>query len=125
MIAILWRYRVKPEHRAEFESAYGPNGDWARLFRRHEHYLGTELLHAPFVPSAVEGRGGDPAPDQEPLDYLTIDRWRSEEDFADFMAARRADYEALDAATEGWTEEEAKLGVWRDIGDQPDLIGAK
>lgn len=106
MIAILWRYRVKPEHRAAFEAAYGPDGDWARLFRRHEHYLGTELL-----------RGGEG-------DYLTIDRWRSEADFADFMAANRADYDALDAATEGWTEEEVRLGVWEDLADQPDLMGA-
>jgi hypothetical protein len=44
MIAILWRYRVKPEHRGDFERAYGPDGDWANLFRRHPGYLGTELL---------------------------------------------------------------------------------
>jgi heme-degrading monooxygenase HmoA len=94
MIAILWRYRVKPAHRAEFEATYGPDGDWARLFRRHAHYLGTELL-----------RG-----DQK--DYLTIDRWRREADFDEFMADHHADYKALDAATESWTEEEVKLGVW-------------
>jgi hypothetical protein len=44
--------------------------------------------------------------------YLTIDRWRSEADFTAFLAEHRADYDALDAATEGWTEEEVRLGVW-------------
>ena len=135
MIAILWRYRVKPEHREAFEAAYGPDGDWARLFRRHEHYLGTELLSQPNrhpragphqSTTLIGTQGGDPAEDDEStLDYLTIDRWRSEADFADFMAAHRADYEDLDAATEGWTEEEVKLGVWEGTSDQPDLIGAK
>ena len=112
MIAILWRYRVKPEHRDAFEATYGPDGDWARLFRRHEHYLGTELLRSAVTrhPRA----GGDPAPNETTLEYLTIDRWRSEADFADFMTTHRADYEALDAATEGWTEEEVRLGVWED-----------
>ena len=106
MIAILWRYRVKPEHRAEFEAAYGPDGDWAHLFRRHPHYLGTELL-ADRTPAKAGAH-----PKQETLIYLTIDRWRSEADFTDFMAAHRPDYETLDAATAGWTEEEMKLGVW-------------
>ena len=85
---------MRPEHVAEFEAAYGPGGDWARLFFRHPHYLGTELLR---------GRDGV---------YLTIDRWRSEAGFDEFIAQHRADYRALDAATEGWTLEEEKIGVW-------------
>ena len=123
MIAILWRYRVKPEHRAEFEAAYGPDGDWAHLFRRHPHYLGTELLCEP-----VLLRRQEPSPNKvsgEVLNYLTIDRWRSEADFTDFMTAHRPDYETLDAATAGWTEEEVRLGVWEDLADQSNLIGAK
>jgi hypothetical protein len=110
MIAILWRYRVKPEHRAAFEATYGPDGDWARLFRRHDHYLGTELLSS--APRRRPGSRPDEENAGEALAYLTIDRWRSEADCADFMATHRADYEALDAATEGWTEEEVRLGVW-------------
>ena len=112
MIAILWRYRVKPEHCAAFETAYGPVGDWARLFHRHAHYLGTELLRASATCHPRES--GDRAPTENSLDYLTVDRWRSEADFADFMVAHCGDYEALDAATESWTEEEVRLGVWKD-----------
>ena len=112
MIAIVWLYRVKAEHRDAFEATYGPDGDWARLFRRHEHYLDTELLRGaePVLPPRRR-----PTPDEnsgEALDYLTIDRWRSEADFTDFMTAHSTDYEALDAATEGWTEEEVRMGLW-------------
>ncbi|HET9638692.1 MAG TPA: antibiotic biosynthesis monooxygenase [Allosphingosinicella sp.] len=98
MIAILWTYEVRPEAAAAFESAYGPNGEWAALFRRSPSYLGTELLSAPGTV------------------YLTIDRWRSSADFDAFMAAHRADYDALDRATESWTTKELKLGVWDSLG---------
>jgi heme-degrading monooxygenase HmoA len=97
MIAILWRFEVRPEAQGAFERAYGPEGDWAALFRRGRGYLGTELLRGP---------AGS---------WLTIDRWRSRADFDSFMAASRADYEALDSATQGWTTEECKLGVWEAI----------
>ena len=94
MIAILWSFQVRPEASAGFERAYGPEGDWAVLFRRSAGYLGTELLRGP---------GGA---------WLTIDRWRGQSDFDAFMAANRADYEALDRATQGWTSEERRLGTW-------------
>jgi len=94
MIAIIWTYKVRPEHRPAFEATYGPDGDWARLFAHQDGYLGTELL-----------RGEDES-------YLTIDRWRTQADFDAFLAAHRADYEALDRATERWTVEEVRVGIW-------------
>lgn len=98
MIAILWRFEVRPEWSAEFERACGPDGDWAALFRRAPAYLGTELY-----------RGSGPS-------WLTLDRWRSEADFDAFIARHRADYEALDRATQGWTTEEVRLGLWEAAG---------
>ena len=97
MIAILWSYDVCPEAVEAFERAYGAAGDWAVLFGRAEGYEGTELL-----------RG-------QANSYLTIDRWRSREDFDAFMAAARADYEALDRATEGLTLAERRLGSWEGV----------
>ena len=97
MLAILWRYQVRPEALAAFDRAYGPDGDWALLFGRAEGYLGTELYRGP---------GGA---------RLTIDRWRGEADFDAFMSAHRVDYEALDRATEGWTLEERRLGAWQAV----------
>ena len=94
MIAIVWRYAVRPEKQAEFEHAYGAAGTWAQLFAKGAGYLGTELLHE------TDGT------------YLTIDRWRDRTDFDRFMTAHRADYEALDAICDGWTVEEARLGIF-------------
>jgi heme-degrading monooxygenase HmoA len=97
VIAILWTYDVKPEARERFEEVYGPSGQWAELFGRAEGYLGTEPFRGP------EGA------------YLTIDRWRAEADFAAFMGAHRANYEALDRTTEGWTLAQRKIGVWEAV----------
>ncbi len=97
MIAILWTYDVLPEAAEEFERAYGAAGDWAALFRRFEGYSGTELLRGP-------GNA-----------YLTIDRWRSREDFDAFMAAAGADYEALDRSTGRLTLAERRLGSWEAV----------
>jgi heme-degrading monooxygenase HmoA len=97
--AIVWELRPRPGREEEFERAYGPEGDWARLFRRAEGYLGTELLRDPAGP----GR------------YLTIDRWASRAAFAAFKRAHGAEYEALDRACEGLTERESSLGSFENI----------
>lgn len=94
MFALIWRYEVKEEARAAFEAAYGPTGAWAQLFARSEGFRGTELL-----------RAGDGS-------YLTLDVWRSEADFDAFMAVHKADYEALDRGTEGWTRSEHRIGSY-------------
>ena len=98
MIAIIWRYEVRDEHRAEFEATYGPQGDWARMFARTEGYLGTELMRA------------------EDGAYATVDRWRRQADFEAFIAEHRADYEALDRVTEAWTVREEKIGLFEVMG---------
>jgi len=95
MIAILWRYEVPEAHRAAFEAAYGPEGDWARLFARTPGFGGTELLIG------------------EPGHYMTIDRWAKASDFDAFLAAHGDAYRAMDARCEGWTTSEEKLGVFR------------
>ncbi|MEX2271508.1 MAG: hypothetical protein WD690_08565 [Vicinamibacterales bacterium] len=35
MIQVVWQFVVKEEAVDRFERAYGPNGEWARLFARH------------------------------------------------------------------------------------------
>ena len=94
MIAIIWRYEVREEHRAKFEAAYGPTGDWARLFARCEGFRGTELMRA------------------EDGSYLTLDIWRSASDFQTFLAEYQPDYEALDERTEPWTHCEHRIGEY-------------
>ena len=92
MIALIWRYEVDDGHRAAFEAAYGPAGDWARLFARSGGFRGTELLRA------ADGT------------YLTLDVWRARADFDAFLAEHGADYEALDVRAEAWTRCEHPLG---------------
>jgi heme-degrading monooxygenase HmoA len=95
MIAILWRFEVLDAHRAQFEAAYGPTGDWARLFARSGGFRGTELMRA------------------EDGSYLTLDVWRAKADFDAFLAEHRADYDALDADTQSWTRAEHRLGDYQ------------
>ena len=94
MIAIIWRFEVRDAHRAEFEAAYGPTGDWARLFARSGGFRGTELLRA------------------DDGSYLTLDVWRARSDFDAFLAEHGADYAALDRSTEAWTRAEHRLGEY-------------
>ena len=98
MIALIWRYEVRDEHRAAFETAYGPEGDWARLFSRSGGYRGSELLRA------------------QDGSYLTLDVWRARADFDAFLSDHRPDYEALDRRTEAWTHAEHLLGEYDVLG---------
>lgn len=100
MYAIVWEFRPRPGGERELERAYGPGGDWARLFRRGEGYLGTELLRD----RADPGR------------YLTVDRWTSRDAWEAFRAAHHAEYEALDRALEALTAAEARLGDFDGVG---------
>ncbi len=94
MFVRAWRFRAREGREDEFESAYGPEGTWAVLFRRSAGYLGTELLRSAADPSA----------------YLTVDRWTSAEAWRDFEARWRDEYARLDRACEALTSDEEDLG---------------
>jgi len=96
---LVWQFQVRPEHVAAFEAAYGPSGDWARLFARADGYLGTELLRDASSP----GR------------YLTVDRWQTPADVARFRDVHGAEYAALDARCEPWTVSETRLGAFETV----------
>lgn len=90
----IWRYRVPPGREQAFVQAYGADGDWARLFRQGDGYLGTELLH-PCTPVAG---------------YVTIDRWRTEADWRRFLEDHGAVYQALDRRLASLTTENVEIG---------------
>jgi heme-degrading monooxygenase HmoA len=93
---VVWRFRPKPGYESGFERAYGPAGEWARLFDRADGYLGTVLLrHA-----------------DEPGEYLTLDRWASRAAHEEFRSRWGDEYGRLDRLLEGLTEEEAPLGAF-------------
>jgi quinol monooxygenase YgiN len=93
--AVVWRYRVVPGREADFEALYGADGDWVRLFRRSDDYLGTDLYRDATHPGA----------------YLTIDRWSARAAYDAFLQVAREDYETLDARGDALTVEETRLGV--------------
>jgi heme-degrading monooxygenase HmoA len=96
MFVVVWQFEIAEEAMAAFENAYGPEGEWAQLFRSSPSYLGTELLHDTYI------RGS----------YLTIDRWASEEDFRAFRKDHDAAYEALDRQCDSLTSRETRVGAY-------------
>ena len=91
---------MKPGSAKAFETAYGPEGDWVKLFRKAPGYGGTELL----MDVDTTGR------------YLTIDRWRSREDFWKFREAFRAEYLSLDERFAALTKRETLNGDFQSNG---------
>jgi heme-degrading monooxygenase HmoA len=98
MYVILWEFVVPPEKVDAFIAAYKDDGAWAKLFAQAEGYVGTELLC-----STEAG--------QEPT-FLTIDHWKSAEDFTRFHKQFGSEYRALDTQLEGLTVRERELGVF-------------
>lgn len=99
MFVIAWEFRVKHNHLADFKQAYRPGGDWERLFQRAEGFIGTELL-----------RDRD-----DRTRFLTIDKWTSRDHYERFREKFDADYVAIDARTEMFTDAEDRIGVFETI----------
>ena len=96
MFVIVWQFEIAEEKIADFETAYGPEGVWAQLFRTSASYLGTELLRDAYIPGS----------------YLTIDRWASEKDFRAFRKDHDTEYESLDRSCDALTTRETRIGAY-------------
>jgi len=90
----VWEFHVRGEKRRAFEKVYGPVGDWARLFRLDEGYLGTELV----CDHRTRGR------------YLTFDFWISRQAYQRFKKQHVAAYKSLDKKCNLLTESENLIG---------------
>lgn len=90
----VWEFHPRSDKRHAFEKAYGPNGDWARFFRRGRGYIGTELIRDP----NVAGR------------YVTLDFWTSRLAYQKFRRQNLAAYKALDKRCEALTQSEKFVG---------------
>jgi hypothetical protein len=101
MFLALWEYEVKPGCEERFEKVYGPEGVWARLFRRDSHYYQTRLVRDAFRQGA----------------YLTMDFWQSREAYDGFMAGHRAEYKEIDAVGQEMTVKEQRLGWFEMAGE--------
>ncbi len=90
----IWTYEVRPERRAEFLSAYRPDGDWAELFRKDPDYYRTELF----------------CDSQNPNRFMTLDFWRSRAARDAFRQRYAREFAALDEACEAFTISETNIG---------------
>lgn len=90
-----------------FESAYGPKGDWVRLFRKDSKHISTCL---------VRDR-------QNPARFLTIDFWSSYEACTSFRERFLEEYEELDRQFARFTLEEVRIGDFDVLGEwEPKLL---
>jgi heme-degrading monooxygenase HmoA len=96
MFVVVWQFEISEEKVAGFEAAYSSEGAWAQLFRTSPDYRGTELLRDAYVPG----------------NYLTIDRWSSEEAFRAFRKDHDQEYETLDRACDSLTARESRIGAY-------------
>jgi heme-degrading monooxygenase HmoA len=101
MHVIAFSYEARDS--AEFERAYGPNGDWAEFFRTGRGYVGTELLRE------VENPGR----------YLVIDRWESREAFERFSQEHQAEYFRRSEDAGVHYLQELRLGVYESVASRP------
>jgi len=99
---VVWEFRVKPGKERGFELAYGPEGEWVRLFRHSADYLGTELLRDRRLR----------------LCYLTLDRWSSRPAYLRFKKENRQAYQAIDAKCEAFTTRERLIGEFDSPSDR-------
>jgi len=98
--AIVWEFWVRPGCESQFEQVYGSEGEWSRFFRTGQGYVGTELMR---------DRNNHRR-------YLTIDFWRSPEDYESFRQQQAAEYQRIDQKSEQMTEHEREFGTFASIG---------
>jgi heme-degrading monooxygenase HmoA len=96
MFVVVWQFEIAEEKVAAFEAAYSSGGAWAQLFRTSPDYLGTELLRDAYIAG----------------NYLTIDRWASEDAFRAFRKDHDAEYETIDRSCDELTSRETRIGAY-------------
>jgi len=91
---IVWEFSIQLTKRRAFERAYGPDGEWARFFRRGKGYFGTELI----------------CDAHDATRYLTLDFWKSHKHYEQFKSQNRAMYQLIDQRCESLTTRESEVG---------------
>ena len=96
----IWEYQVKEEFLSEFETLYGPDGDWVRLFKKANGYVSTDF----YQDISNTNR------------FITVDSWNTKEDRDNFRAKFSKEFELLDEYCERFTEEEKLIGDFNCCG---------
>jgi quinol monooxygenase YgiN len=93
---IVWEFEIRPDAMDAFVKAYGPKGDWARLFSQSPEFLRLELVQSV----------------QHSNRFFTFDHWASSEAFEAFHESNERAYEALDRKLSGLTAWERRIGAF-------------
>src|SRR5262249_7379453 len=96
---LVWQFTIKGEFRQQFETVYGPDGEWAALFRQDGNYRGTDLVRD--------------AKDQNR--YITLDYWTTRSAYLEFRSQHKEAYRQVDQTCEQMTEEEIELGAFERV----------
>jgi heme-degrading monooxygenase HmoA len=97
MLVLVFAYDARDP--ADFERAYGPDGEWDEFFRGGTGYVGTELLRDVETP----GR------------YLVVDRWESRDAYQAFVDAHRDEYVRRVDETVFHYEQELRIGTFENV----------
>lgn len=89
----VWEYEVAAAQIGAFLTAYGIEGDWAKLFRQSPDYLGSELY-----------RGTENA-----SHFVTVDRWTSHSAWRSFRREWGDTYGRLDGRLESLIASQRQL----------------
>lgn len=101
-LVLLWKFRIRADMQEAFEQNYGPNGVWAKLFRKGEGFVRTELIRDW----------------SQPRRYVTIDQWISAEKYESFRRKYCLEYDALDLECAAFTESEIEIGRFEKINSE-------
>jgi hypothetical protein len=96
MFLALWEFEVKSGCEGRFQSAYGPQGEWVRLFRGDPGFVETRLLQDPVMPGK----------------FITLDFWQSRSAYESFKELNHAAYSLLDKKCESLTAQEHCIGMF-------------
>jgi heme-degrading monooxygenase HmoA len=97
MFAVVYSYEARDPQ--DFESHYGPEGEWTTFFARGRGFVGAELLRDTEFP----GR------------YVLIDRWETREAFEAFAAEHRDEYVQRAGDSELYYLQELRLGSFESV----------
>lgn len=94
MFITIWKYKVKPGKKTEFEELYGNKGDWVKLFNKFPGYIKTDLIKN--------------LNDNDM--YLTMDYWLSKDAYDNFKLKSKEEFVLIDKKGEELTIEEEHSG---------------
>ena len=106
MIAVVWRFDVRPGAGEEFERMYGSDGKWTDLSRRSRSFLGSSFLRD----VSMETR------------YLLVEYWSEMMVYEKHVASFHSQLDALERERAALVERIEAVGVFSAL-DVPERAG--